>query len=347
MVKDIRDSMTDDMFGMPINDLLGFPKMQWAEPATASWSKLCQDLLVYDPPPHSLTIKNQDRKWEMVSAYQKSVRRADKDLALKLVSAMDSWQAEFSYWWRRVCTTAAEDIGPANPELVNFVMACATIYTPSKAKHFQYKVLCFLTERMCESPKSRVWCSLSIIEGRIKEGVPFQDIDPDNIGASILALNECKFTDSKSQWVLKNNWRGEGMLKFQLITPFLMEYKGSPLASATLKGLPSYAYDMHTRVGKGACVRLTGYSNIKQFFQDNACTDKLKAVGYAMFYVEGGKIKDEGYNYSVARLEQDVVARGFGLSSGAFTLLQSYIFELIQDGSLDKLRTKILAGQSY
>jgi hypothetical protein len=83
------------------------------------WVSLCDGLREYQAPHRGLAIA-KERKWELVSAFQKSIRRGDKQIALRLVSAMDRMPTEWAYFWRRLCVIACEDIGPGDDTLTAF-----------------------------------------------------------------------------------------------------------------------------------------------------------------------------------------------------------------------------------
>jgi hypothetical protein len=77
------------MFSSQFHDLLTYPQSRWAKATSERWLSLSTSLRNYQPPCPNLTI-TKDRKWELVSAFQKSIRRGDKQMAVRLVSAMDS-----------------------------------------------------------------------------------------------------------------------------------------------------------------------------------------------------------------------------------------------------------------
>src|ERR1700687_613474 len=76
------------------------------------WQELISLLLTFSPTTSKVVVRDQNRRWELVSAYQKSIRRADAPMALKIVSAFDSIPQHRGYLWRRLLTTVAEDVGP-------------------------------------------------------------------------------------------------------------------------------------------------------------------------------------------------------------------------------------------
>jgi replication-associated recombination protein RarA len=67
-------------------------------------------LSTYQAPSLNFPIE-KGRKWELVSGLQKTIRRADKATALKLISGIASTPEEYAYFWRRMCVIACEDSG--------------------------------------------------------------------------------------------------------------------------------------------------------------------------------------------------------------------------------------------
>jgi replication-associated recombination protein RarA len=129
-----------------LQELLTYPKRRFGEPASERWFDLCSSLGTYQAPSLNFPIE-KERKWELVSALQKAIRRADKATALKLISGTTSIPDEYSYFWRRMCVIACEDVGPADHTLVKFVVACATIFSPQKMGPENHRLLCFLAEQ--------------------------------------------------------------------------------------------------------------------------------------------------------------------------------------------------------
>src|SRR5437763_2027584 len=92
--------------------LLAYPELCFGQPASERWLDLCSSLSTYQAPSLNIPIE-KDRRWELVSALQKAIRRADKATALKLISRIASMPEEYGYFWRRMSVIACEDIGPA------------------------------------------------------------------------------------------------------------------------------------------------------------------------------------------------------------------------------------------
>jgi hypothetical protein len=310
------------------------------------WGDAAFALKQYEPPTASLTIKHVDRKWELVSAYQKTVRRGDTELALRLVSAMCSLPAELPYFWKRVCTTATEDVGAGDKDVMNFVVTCSMIYLPKKAADYQYKILCFLTEMMCETTRSRAYCSMSIIEGMLKAGVkPAMDQQEKDLCNAIMGVQE------KEGWAKKNNWRGETMLIFQLADYELKlanNFWKRP-APLMLKGLPNYAYDMHTRSGKMALGGVAAkYAPVVEFFA--ACPtlqNKAEVVGWAILFEEGLKIDEEELDIPLAYLEQKFIAAKFGWKFDKWMDFREIVRVALEKGEIDSFREWALSKQEY
>src|SRR5713101_9412864 len=133
----------DFMFLGQLQKLLSYPESRWGDTASNRWVSLCTGLRDYQAPCTSVAI-NKERKWELVSAFQKSIRRGDKQMALGLISAMDSMPEEYAYFWRRLCDIACEDVGPADDNLAAVGVACATVFTPKKTGNKNYDLICFL-----------------------------------------------------------------------------------------------------------------------------------------------------------------------------------------------------------
>jgi replication-associated recombination protein RarA len=157
------------MFAEQLDHLRNYQKMRWGLCASSRWISLCDALREYDAPCRSFAI-HRERKWELVSALQKTIRRGDKQTALRLISAMDGMPAEYAYFWRRLCVIACEDVGLADDVLTAFVVACATVFPPKSTGTKNYDLFCFLAEQMCDlSTRSRIYCSYSIIESIVSK----------------------------------------------------------------------------------------------------------------------------------------------------------------------------------
>jgi len=271
----------------------------------------------YETPCRSLAI-NKERKWELVSAFQKSIRRGDKSMALHLISAMDSTPEEYAYFWRRLCVIACEDVGPADDTLAVFVVACATVFSPKRTGDKNYDVFCFLAEQMCDlSTRSRIYCSYGVIElAATKSALPELSMDEMPILSAIMQRKAVVQAGKNpwQEWQRKNDWRAEGLLKFVgLNLPLDLIKVDTPVPPyKMLLDLPSYCYDMHTRVGLMMLKRLVqgvqGAEGIKEFFQQNKVKSAHKALGEALFFVEGGRIQGELMYEPLCRLEQRLFA---------------------------------------
>src|SRR5438094_3879785 len=161
---------------------------------------------------------DKERKWELVSAFQKSIRRGDKETALRLVSAMDSMPEEYAYLWRRLCVIACEDVGPADDVLASFVVACSTVFPPKKTAGENYRIISYLAEQMCDLPRrSRIYCSYGAIEPAIlNRNLPEVTLRDQEIVSAILQRRAALQVPDNPwlEWQRKNDWRAEGLLRF-------------------------------------------------------------------------------------------------------------------------------------
>ncbi|PYV71688.1 MAG: hypothetical protein DMG96_28350 [Acidobacteria bacterium] len=118
-------------------------------------------------------------------------------------------------------------------------------------------------------------------------------------------------------WQKRNNWRTEGLLQFVgLSLPSESYVKTDPLpAFRMIFDLPSYCYDVHTRIGLTVLRRLVHgtHGAIREFFKQNRTQMAHKVLGEALFTVEGGRKKCELVYPSLSSLEQRIFAHRFGL----------------------------------
>lgn len=339
------------MFTEHLEQLRNYQKMRWGLCPSSKWTSLCEVLRDYEVPCRSF-VMNHERKWELVSALQKSIRRGDKKIALYLVSAMDSLPEEYAYFWRRLCVIACEDVGPADDVLASFVVACSTVFSPKKTGSRNYDVFCFLAERMCDLPiRSRIYCSYSMIEAAVtKGGLPDLEIEDRTVISAIMGRKAAVLATNSPwrEWQRKNDWRAEGLLRFVGLTlPIEMAYVVGPIPPhRTLYGLPSYCYDMHTRVGLQVLHRLVrgveGAEAIKELFRENKVESAHRVLGDALFFVEGGRIQGELIYEPLCNLEQRVSAYQYGISLDGWLHLRELASEALKQGVVDQTREEVL-----
>jgi hypothetical protein len=295
---------------------------------------------------------DKERKWELVSALQKSIRRGDKQLALHLLSAMESMPQEYAYFWRRLCVIACEDIGPADDVLASFVVACSTVFPPKKTAGENYRIIWYLAEQMCALPtRSRIYCSYGAIEPAIlNRHFPELTLQDQEIVSAILQRRAALQVPENSwlEWLRKNDWRAEGLLKFVgLRLPMEMTRKEVPTPpSKTIFDLPSYCYDMHTRVGLQVLQQLVrgvaGAEAIKDFFVENKINNAHRVLGEVLFFVEGARIEGELFYEPLCSLEQRVVAHQTGLPLQRWNDLRFLMEKALREGVLDRVREGML-----
>lgn len=279
--------MRETCFEAKIDELLAYPEHYFGESPSERWLLLCSSLSNYQIRLANFVIGN-NRKWELVSALQKTIRRADKPTALKLISGFANMPEEYAYFLRRMCVIACEDVGPADDTLVKFVIACATIFSPKKMGGENHRLLCFLSEQMCDLPiRSRVYCSCESISLAAKNGtMPNLSTDDLEILSAIAKQKEIVQAAATvvHSWQKRNNWRAEGMMKFVGFSlPMEPEIINDPVPmSRTIFDLPSYCYDMHTRIGLAVLRRLVhgvgGAEAIRDLFVRNGTNSAHKAI---------------------------------------------------------------------
>jgi len=332
-------------------ELLGYPESRWDRPASNRWISLCSDMGQYQPPRKNLVIGNE-RKWELVSAVQKSIRRGDKGMALRLVSAMDSMPEEYAYFWRRLCVIACEDVGPADDILAAFVVACATVFPPKKTAGENYRLICFLAGQMCDlSTRSRIYCSYGAIEPvAMKADLPELMLQEKPIVSAIMQARAAVQAPENpwQEWQKKNDWRAEGLLKFVgLNLPLDLIKVDTPVPPyKILFDLPSYCYDMHTRVGLTMLKRLVqkvqGAEAINEFLKQNKVKRAHRVLGQALFFVEGGRIQGELIYEPLCALEQRLFAHQFGLPLNTWDDLRFLVEKALLEGVIDRVREEVL-----
>jgi hypothetical protein len=205
---------------------------------------------------------------------------------------------------------------------------------------------------MCDLPaRSRIYCSFGIIESILGSGLPPDSSLTNEPIVSSIVLRKAEMADPSNswhEWQRKNDWRAENLLRFvDLRLPMEMTRVELPIPTyRSLHGLPSYCYDMHTRVGKEMLGRLVcggeGAEVIQSFVRQNKVREANKAVGFALFFVEGGRIQSELAYVSLSELEQRLVAQTHGLSPNQWQHLLNCVQETVERGVIDNVRENIL-----
>jgi hypothetical protein len=259
---------------------------------------------------------------------------------------------EYGYFWRRLCVIACEDIGPADDELATFVVACSNIFTPKRTGSKTYDVFCFLVESLCDlSARSRIYCSMSIIEALVVEGnVPELSEEDGQIVSAIMQRKTMLLSPANAwqEWQSKNDWRAEKMLRFVGLTlPFETFKVQLPIPTyRMLFDLPSYCYDMQTRIGQAMLSRLMrgafGATAIKDFVYRSRVKGALKGLGEALFFVEGARLEGEMLYPCLSRLEQLLIAHQHGLPLNEFLALQCLVLDALTAGIIDEIREGVL-----
>jgi hypothetical protein len=331
-----------------------YPEQHFGESASERWLCLCSLLTEYHPASGNFRI-DKERKWEVASALQKSIRRAEESTALRVIAATQEMPEEYAYFLRRLCVIACEDIGPGDDTLVKFVLACATLFSTQKPSPDHFRVLNFLTAQMCELPvRSRIYCSYEIITDAARNSaLPPLNSDEKVIVDAIrqhkqdIATSTTRFHD----WQRSQSWRTAGLLPYLgLSLPIESQVNTDPLpGSRIVFELPSYCYDMYTRIGLSGLRRIVagvpGAESIRDFFQRNALASPHKVLGEALFTVEGGREQSELLYPALSLMEQRIFAHRFGLRFDDRLHLCDLTLKALQNGTIDRVREEVLRGQ--
>ncbi|QZI85739.1 hypothetical protein CPT_Summit_088 [Stenotrophomonas phage Summit] len=333
------------------SSLHALPQTIWVKDSPSDWGDLITSMMsrkTWEKLPQMKHL-NPARKWEVVSAYQKAVRRGDLAVALKMVAAIDCTgdMEMLKYMWRRVLTTVAEDCGPASPGLMAFVMA-AHEWTKKEVWGSQVAIIAVLTEMMCLYPRSRTYCAMSIIEGKLKEKLkvgggyvdlsmtPLDDWELEFL--DYLANRPDELEQTVAWWCRKKGWLTEHLSDYYSFSPELVDRPEEQFPEVeTIAGLPSYAYDMHTKIGKTLLYKIGGEPEL-DMLKDTQCNDKPKALGWAMFFCEGGRIRDELWDVRIAQLEKKVAYGQFGMSAEEGAELEKGMWTVINSGRVNARR---------
>jgi hypothetical protein len=334
------------------SNLQQFPTDKWEEEPSKRWMELCCRMQKHQHKIPPVSDLDPQRKWEFVSAYQKCVRRGLSDWAIRLLggfqSIFSSQPQEKSYFWKRIQTTACEDVGYGDTELMNFVLACSTAFTPSKVTDPQLmRIWSFLTKQTCNAQKSRVYCQLSIIEGMLKHSQKPATLDEWE-SALIHKILTPILDTPRQKWAKKNSWRGDGMVHFQHLTFDVISGEDEIRPFEAIGGLPDFALDMHTRVGTRVLRFLSERFPFRQFLEKHR--SKLGSgttLGWSLFFCEGGKIEHRLYDPRLDLLEAKFIAHQFGWHLREWRRLVKLMEEVVADGTVNRLRKNVVACMPY
>lgn len=273
--------------------------------------------------PHFLKSVNPNRKWELASTLQKAIRRQDYALFNKATSALSMLKSDGrNYAWRRLCVTAAEDIGPANPDLVWLAIEVHRMMSTLKAAPAELQLIAQLAlgKMMIDSPRSRDWTAASNLQW-ILLGHP--EVAPLGKFQHLMKIWKPLPT---SHPLVSRSWATEGISQY-----VVLDYPWEPVTthvlpaeSTLIAGLPTYAYDIHTRVGKIAIATFLRDDPKAKDFRASIPkvafpSDYQRFMGYALFYAEGGRIFGTVMQDPVwEQAEKDVISASLKTSRADF-----------------------------
>ncbi|HEV2577116.1 MAG TPA: hypothetical protein VGU25_07890 [Acidobacteriaceae bacterium] len=272
---------------------------------------------------------------------------------MQLIATAASAPTVISQLPRRLAVIACEDIGAGDEILTCFTVACSAVFTPKRSAVEMPSVTCFLTNQMClVQRRSRIGCSLSLIAESASMGVKLSNLsaaDRAVFSAIRKRSEQLEAPDTAWRtWQRTNDWRGERMLRYlELPLPFDLATRSVHLRPAKiLHDLPSYCYDLHTRIGRSVIQSLIhgaqGADPLKYFFARHKVCDRATALGMALFYSEGGQLRNEIFFAEVLDLEQRIMAQKFGLNISEWDDLRAHVNEALEAGIVDRLRREEL-----
>jgi hypothetical protein len=333
--------------------LSNFPAKEWGCEPSIEWIELCEALQRYKwkLQPEAFPLA---RRWELVSALQKAIRRGEGETALQLIAKVSSLRdIDHAYFWKRLPIIACEDVGAGHEVLALFVIVCSQIFTPVHSRSVLFDVFGFLIDRLCRtSRRSRTACTVVSIEEMLT-------VHASKIILNLVdgeALREIKIHARKVDeaetpfraWQKRNAWRTSGLLKFlDLALPLAhAPVAGEPPPCTQLHELPSYAYDMYTRSGREVLRRLTlggrVSTEISDILNSRTISEPLVAAGEALFFAEGGYVNGEIECADLADLHHRVFAARFGLSVSEWRNLRLAMSRALRAGTIDTLRDREL-----
>jgi len=266
--------------------------------------------------------------------------------------------AELKYFWTRITCTVCEDVGAGDPELMDFVLACSQAFTSSVGSETLHKVWSFLTAEMCKAQKSRLFCQLSCIEDRWLRDRVVLDAGTTTPWEDEVIVTEWELLDKDHEvwkqphaaFSLKNNWRGQNMLKFRSYPIALnpVPRPGVVPPHETICDLPSFAHDQHTRTGKQAITRMSATACIGEFFRSHPTRSKVEPIGWAMFLQEGALIQNGLEDERLSRLENKFLAKGYGWSLEVWMEFQQIIKKaMFEEALVNTIRKCVVLPMGY
>jgi putative ATPase len=132
--------------------------------------------------------KEGDYHFDTISAFIKSLRGSDPDAALYWMARMVLSGEDIDYIWRRMLISAAEDIGLADPNAIQVVLACSQAYERLGMPEGQFP----LTEAalyLATAPKSNsalaYYDAVKLVQSEAPQQVPNHLKDPSRDGAAL------------------------------------------------------------------------------------------------------------------------------------------------------------------
>ena len=104
-----------------------------------------------------------------------------------------------------------------------------------------------------------------------------------------------------------------------------------------------FAYDMHTRIGNRVRARLCGDAGLREFFHQHPTRHRTKAIGWALFVLEGALIPGGLLDPRLSALEERCLAMNFGWNVATWRAFAAIVADLLKTGVVNATRSQALA----
>lgn len=258
-------------------------------------------------------LVNESRRWEVVSAFQKAIRRGLPDVATRMGTAMCSSNSPeiMGHLWRRITVISMEDVGFGNEPLMAFCFIAYDVFSKKANLMVSQPMAMFLLHALASSNlKDRSICDMAVIRSIVGE-VHSKPAERERIHALNDTVHQyidmaMESTDYQSDvawetWLSKERTKSLDMSDVYLATKLLVKSQGHGIVDngpgptyAMIKGMPSFCYDMYTRSGKRALARFSAMQVMQSGLNALGITSNhVDVVGWAQFYLESGHLNRE------------------------------------------------------
>lgn len=128
-------------------------------------AEVIADLISFDAPRLSTSLKNEGSRYRVTSAMQKAIRRGHTDIALRMANALATSMSP--YFWYRICVVAMEDVLFGNIEATKKTLWLAS-NKDVREKYGNLKSAAYITTLLTNGGKDRSACDSVVLAGGAK-----------------------------------------------------------------------------------------------------------------------------------------------------------------------------------